>query len=82
MTLSAPQPARLGAAPAPVGAGAKVAVVDATQGDLIEIPGGHLLLGGYYAREGMDLWLVGPGGDAALVRDYFAQNPRPNLINA
>ena len=78
MTLSASQIARSTAAPA----SGKVAAVDAAQGDLIEIPGGHLLLGGYYAREGADLWLVGPSGDAALVKNYFARNPRPNLINA
>lgn len=80
MTASARLPVRSNSDPAP-GSG-RVSVVDAGSGDLVEIPGGHLLLGGYYAREGMDLWLVGQGGEAALVRNYFAQSPRPNLINA
>ena len=80
MTASARLPVRSNSDPAP-GSG-RVSVVDAGSGDLVEIPGGHLLLGGYYAREGMDLWLVGQGGEAALVWNYFAQSPRPNLINA
>ncbi|OHC81971.1 MAG: hypothetical protein A3G73_00820 [Rhodospirillales bacterium RIFCSPLOWO2_12_FULL_67_15] len=60
----------------------RVAVLDAGRGDLLEIPGGHLLLGARYVREGPDLWLVGPSGEAVLVRDYFARDPRPNLINS
>ncbi len=60
----------------------RVAVLDAAQGDLLEIPGGHLLLGGRYVREGPDLWLVGPTGEAVLVRGYFARAERPNLVNA
>ena len=60
----------------------RVAVLDAAQGDLLEIPGGHLLLGSRYVREGSDLWLVGPTGEAVLVRGYFARIDRPNLINA
>ena len=60
----------------------RVAVLDAKQGDLLEIPGGDLLLGARYVREGPDLWLVGPTGEAVLVRDYFTRDPRPNLINS
>ncbi|MSO84351.1 MAG: hypothetical protein EXR02_02065 [Rhodospirillales bacterium] len=60
----------------------RTVVLDAKQGDLLEIPGGDLLLGARYVREGPDLWLVGPGGEAVLVRDYFTRDPRPNLINS
>ncbi len=61
---------------------ARVAVLDASKGDLLDIPGGYLLLGARYVREGSDLWLVGPSGEAVLARGYFARDPRPNLINA
>jgi hypothetical protein len=60
----------------------RIAVLDATQGDLLEIPGGYLLLGARYVREGSDLWLIGPTGEAVVARGYFARDARPNLINA
>jgi len=60
----------------------RIAVLDAFRGDLLDIPGGYLLLGARYVREGGDLWLIGPSGEAVLVRGYFTRDPRPNLINA
>lgn len=60
----------------------RIAVLDASRGDLLDIPGGYLLLGARYVREGGDLWLIGPSGEAVLVRGYFTRDPRPNLINA
>ncbi|MCC7016252.1 MAG: FecR domain-containing protein, partial [Rhodospirillales bacterium] len=77
--MPASQPLSLAETVRPKG---RVAVLDARQDDLLEIPGGHLLLGARYVREGPDLWLVGPTGEAVLVRDYFARDPRPNLINS
>lgn len=77
--MSAPQTQMLTEAARAPG---RVAVLDASQGDLLDIPGGYLLLGARYVREGGDLWLIGPSGEAVLARGYFARDPRPNLINA
>ena len=77
--MSAPQIQTLAGT---VQSSARIAVLDASQGDLLDIPGGYLLLGARYVREGSDLWLIGPSGEAVLARGYFARDPRPNLINA
>ncbi|MBM3564751.1 MAG: FecR domain-containing protein, partial [Alphaproteobacteria bacterium] len=60
----------------------RILAVDAREGDLLQIPGGPALLGGSYLREGANLWVIGPGGVAAVVRHYFSQSPRPTLISA
>lgn len=78
--VSIPLPAP--GATAPGVAGHRIAVVDANSSDLIEVPGGHLLLGGRYERRGSDLWIMGPTGEAVLVKDYFSVAAPPNLINA
>lgn len=57
-------------------------VLDATKGDLLDLPGGPLMLGGRYVRQGPDLLLVGPDGQTVLVLNYFAVSVKPNLINA
>lgn len=56
-------------------------VLDATKGDLLDLPGGPLMLGGRYVRQGPDLLLVGPDGQTVLVLNYFAVSVKPNLIN-
>lgn len=56
-------------------------VLDATKGDLLDLPGGPLMLGGRYVRQGPDLLLVGPDGQTVLVLNYFAVSTKPNLIN-
>lgn len=57
-------------------------VLDAAKGDLLDLPGGPLILGGRYVRQGPDLLLVGPDGQTVLVLNYFAVSVKPNLINS
>lgn len=60
---------------------APTVVLDATKGDLLDLPGGPLMLGGRYVRQGPDLLLVGPDGQTVLVLNYFSVATKPNLIN-
>jgi hypothetical protein len=56
------------------------AVLDASTGESLVIPGGHMLLVADFQRQGSDLVLIGPDGEVVFIRGYFAQEHPPVLL--
>ena len=45
----------------------------------VQVPDAALLTNGHFVKFGADLILTDPGGDQAIVRDYFASDLPPEL---
>ncbi|MDJ0951533.1 MAG: Calx-beta domain-containing protein, partial [Alphaproteobacteria bacterium] len=56
-------------------------VLEAASGESLLVPGGRFLLTAEYARQGDDLVLTGKDGQVVLIRDFFALEEPPVLVN-
>ena len=58
-----------------------VKVVDAHGGSAVVVPDAAFLADARYVRDGADLLLVGPGRESVAIRNYFAAEPRPDIVS-
>jgi hypothetical protein len=55
-------------------------IVDSGSVSSILIPAGVGLEGAHFSRSGLNLVIEAPDGAAAVVRDFFAADPAPQLL--